>query len=111
MAQRNVNISSAALPYSLPNTRDGDSTLRAAELQSWRDGFQYGAALGGGVGPYSTAGPLGEAKIDADMALIVTEVDSQREYEQADWKKANASLAQYNDLRTLDGYAKLYDDQ
>ncbi|EPS36284.1 hypothetical protein H072_10175 [Dactylellina haptotyla CBS 200.50] len=95
-------------PFSLPDVAPL-STLRAVGVTTKRATFLYGPGIGGG--PTSPTGALGLALIAADSALTDTELAAEAVLSTADRGVATLDIAKYNNLKTLDDYTKLYDDE
>ncbi|KAF2213238.1 hypothetical protein CERZMDRAFT_111571 [Cercospora zeae-maydis SCOH1-5] len=81
-------------------------SLSVAERRST---FTYGPGVGGG--PFSPAGTLGDAMVDRDSAIYEQEGAAQLKITTADNISAVADKHRYNDLKTLEDYVHLYDDE
>ncbi|EME47571.1 hypothetical protein DOTSEDRAFT_50946 [Dothistroma septosporum NZE10] len=81
--------------------------IRAAEVGTKRDTFRLGPSLG--VGPAYPARVLGAVYVNADDVVTFGERDAQFAVAVGDSTHAMANAAQYNGLKNLDDYTKLYD--
>ncbi|KAH8658057.1 lipoxygenase [Xylariales sp. PMI_506] len=94
--------------YSIPQNCE-DASTRATNLETVRSHFLYGAAVAGG--PFYPSGDLGIAKDVLDISNIQTDLVAQIELAEVDDARASQNTSKYNNLQTLDDYAKLYDGE
>ncbi|KAJ4289623.1 hypothetical protein N0V90_010952 [Kalmusia sp. IMI 367209] len=97
-----------ALGYTIPQ-KAIDPALRALAINTTRAGFLYGPAVAGG--PFYPTGPLGNAKVAADVGNEQLEAGPQQVLVFEDAARANGSSEQYQGLDTVEEYTLLYKGQ
>ncbi|KAF1979237.1 Lipoxygenase [Bimuria novae-zelandiae CBS 107.79] len=86
-----------------------DPVRRKADINTTRAGFLYGPAVAGG--PLYPTGPLGNAKVAADVANVRVETTPNTILVQEDVAHAGSSSEQYQGLDTVEEYLLLYKGQ
>ncbi|GIZ36897.1 hypothetical protein CKM354_000036300 [Cercospora kikuchii] len=107
--QPDQSVAKLSLSYSLPDPAHHAWEVRLSGVSDKRSTFTYGPGVGGG--PFSPSGTLGDAMVKRDAAIYHQEGADQLKITTADNISAVTDTSRYNDLKTLDDYVSLYDDE
>lgn len=100
--------STSLLPFEI--TQDSETPdLRSAAIDTKRVNFLYGPPIAGG--PAYPIGPLALTKKTADLAAVQVDEGPQLTGSTVDGVVAGLDILDFDGLKSLEGYEKLYDDK